>query len=95
MNLIIRLARNKYFVVFFLFVIWMAFFDPRDWGLIWTRKQKLKELQQSEKHLTQQIAETQKELNSLKSGAGTIEKYAREKYLMKKDNEDLFIIKEP
>ena len=37
MNLIIRLARNKYFVVFFLFVIWMAFFDPRDWGLIWTR----------------------------------------------------------
>lgn len=95
MKILIQLARNKYFLVFFLFLVWMAFFDPRDWGLIWSRKQKLKELQQSEAHLNRQIAETRKELNSLKNGAGTIEKYAREKYLMKKDNEDLYIIKEP
>ena len=43
--------------------------------------------------LTQQITETQNELTLLQTSAETIEKYAREKYLMKKDNEDLFIVK--
>lgn len=95
MKTLITLSRNKYFVVFFLFVVWLAFFDPRDWGLIWSRKQKLKELQESEAHLTGQIKDTRKELNSLRAGAGTMERYAREKYLMKKDNEDLFIVKTP
>jgi cell division protein FtsB len=33
-------------------------------------------------------------LESLKKNPATIEKYAREKYLMKKDNEDLFLITE-
>ncbi len=54
--------------------------------------QKLSDLQKNEQHLAQQIAETQEELKQLKTNAQTIEKYAREKYLMKKDNEDLFII---
>ena len=40
----------------------------------------------------QQIADTRKELDLLMTNAQTIEKYAREKYMMKKDNEDLFIV---
>lgn len=78
-----------------LFVVWMAFFDPKDWQLIASRKQKLNELEKSEKKLQQQIAETRKELHLLKSSAESIEKYAREKYMMKKDNEDLFIVNSP
>jgi cell division protein FtsB len=38
------------------------------------------------------IKETRGELDLLKTNAQTIEKYAREKYYMKKDNEDLFIV---
>jgi cell division protein FtsB len=71
----------------------MSFFDPRDWGLIASRSSKLKELEASEARLTKEIAITSQELNSLKTSAATIEKYAREKYLMKKDNEDIFIIR--
>jgi cell division protein FtsB len=73
----------------------MLFFDPKDVSLILSRRDKLKELQKSEHHLNQQIAETRNELNLLKTNAETIEKYAREKYLMKKDNEDLFLVNEP
>ena len=40
----------------------------------------------------EQIAETKKELDFLITNAQTIEKYARERYMMKKDNEDLFIL---
>lgn len=70
----------------------MFFFDPKDWGLAVDKSLKLKELQKSEEHLTKTIKETKEELDQLKTNAQTIEKYAREKYLMKKENEDLFII---
>ena len=76
-------------------MIWMTFFDPKDWGLIAARRSKLKELQKSEAALTVKIAETDAELNQLKSSAATVERYAREKYMMKKDNEDVFLVKTP
>jgi cell division protein DivIC len=84
--------KNKYFIAVAFFIIWMSFFDPKDWGLLFARKEKLRDLEKSEKHLTLQIADTRKELDLLKTNAQTIEKYAREKYYMKKDNEDLFIV---
>ncbi len=84
--------KNKYLLSGSFFVIWMAFFDPKDIGSDLDRRAKYQELQKSEAHLIKMIAETQKELNQLKTNAFTIEKYAREKYLMKKDNEDLFVV---
>ena len=78
-----------------LFVLWMMFFDVKDWGLIKDRKDKLSELEQSEAQLNKAILNAREELKLLKTNANTIEKYAREKYYMKKDNEDLFIVKAP
>ncbi len=74
------------------FLVWMLFFNEKDLFSELKKKDKLKELQKSEKHLSKIIKETKQELGQLKTNAQTIEKYAREKYLMKKDNEDLFII---
>jgi len=84
--------KNKYLLAGCFFIVWMFFFDPKDWGLAVDKSLKLKELQKSEEHLTKTIKETKEELDQLKTNAQTIEKYAREKYLMKKENEDLFII---
>jgi cell division protein DivIC len=84
--------KNKYLLAGTFFIVWMFFFDPKDWGVAFEKNAKLKELQNSELHLSKTIMETRKELDQLKSNAQTIEKYAREKYLMKKDNEDLFIV---
>ena len=70
----------------------MLFFDSDDLTLQWRRVNELKQLRQSEKNLSQQIADTKKELELLRTNPSTLEKYAREKYLMKKDNEDLYII---
>ncbi len=84
--------KNKYLLAGCFFIVWMVFFDPKDWGLAVDKSLKLKELQKSEEHLTKTIKETKEELYQLKTNAQTIEKYAREKYLMKKDNEDLFIM---
>ena len=92
---IFSFVKNKYFIAAAFFIVWMLFFDVKDWPLISSRQEKLADLQKSERHLNQQIAETRKELGLLKTSAQTIEKYAREKFLMKKDNEDLFIVNTP
>ena len=87
--------KNKYLLAGCFFIVWMFFFDPKDWGVAFDKNAKLKELQKSEEHLSKTIKETKDELDQLKTNAQTIEKYAREKYLMKKDNEDLFIVSSP
>ncbi len=70
----------------------MMFFDRNDIPLQIRRITELKKLEQSEKNMSVRISNTQKELDLLKTNPETLEKYAREKYLMKKDNEDLFIV---
>ena len=92
---VLRIIKNKYFIAAVGFIIWMTFLDQKDWGLIVSRTHKLDNLKQSEKILTEEIKDTKKELSLLKTDAGSIEKYAREKFYMKKDNEDLFIQKTP
>jgi cell division protein FtsB len=70
----------------------MVFFDRNDIPLQWKRVNDLKKLQQNEKNYNNLISATKEELELLKTNPSTLEKYAREKYMMKKDNEDLFII---
>lgn len=83
---------NKYLIAFVAFALWMIFFDRNDVPLQIQRFNELNSLQNSEVLLTQQIEETKEELELLKTNPETLEKYAREKYLMKKENEDLFIV---
>ena len=84
--------KSKYLIAGAFFVIWMFFFDPKDISSDFERRGKLNELQNSENHLNMLITESHKELDLLRNNAQSIEKYAREKYMMKKDNEDLFIL---
>jgi len=88
------LLRNKYIIAGAFFLVWMLFFDPKDIGTEVGKWSKYHELQASEAALSKQIEDTKAELKQLKTNAQTIERYAREKYLMKKDNEDLFIVAE-
>lgn len=91
-NYIPSWLKNKYLLTGVFFVVWMLFFDPKDILSDMDRREKLKELEKSELHLKNLISESGTELNQLKNNAQSLEKYAREKYMMKKDNEDLFII---
>ncbi|MGF2412817.1 FtsB family cell division protein [Ferruginibacter sp.] len=86
------ILKNKYLLSGVAFLVWIFFFDPKDIPSSINRIQTYKKLQQTELHLSKQIGETTKDLDLLKTNPQTIEKYARENYMMKKDNEDLFII---
>jgi cell division protein DivIC len=77
------------------FVSWMLFFDDRDLVTTYVKQRnELDALVQSKSYYQKQIADTRQELDRLKMSAATIEKYSREKYLMKRDNEDLFVVED-
>ena len=87
--------KNKYLIAGVAFVVYIFFFDTKDIPSSINRIETYKKLQQTELNLNKKIAETRKDLNLLKTNPQTIEKYARENYMMKKYNEDLFIIAPP
>jgi cell division protein DivIC len=86
--------KNKYLISFAAFAAILLFFDKNDLFTQSARHKELKDLQESKQYYSIRIAAESKELEQLKSNPATLEKYAREKYLMKRDNEDLFIIPE-
>ena len=54
----------------------------------------MQDLLRSKQYYAEQIASEQAELDKMKTNPGTLEKYSREKFLMKRDNEDLYVIPE-
>ena len=86
--------KNKYFISLAAFALIILFFDKNDLFTQAERRRELRKLEQSKGYYTRQIASERKELEALKKDPTALEKYAREKYLMKKDNEDLFVLPE-
>ncbi len=88
----ISFLKNKFLLATTAFIVWMLFFDRNDVFTQIERRSELNELKESKAYFEEQIAENRKFSKDLQFNASAIEKYAREKYLMKRDNEDLFII---
>ena len=86
--------RNKYLIAIGIFASIMLFFDKNDVFVESARRRQLRDLEESKQYFTERIRSERKELEQLKSNPAIVEKYAREKYLMKRDNEDLFVISE-
>jgi cell division protein DivIC len=87
--------KNKYVLTAIGFGIWILFIDDRDFITTHFRHvSELHNLEAQKKYYENQISGVQAELDQLKRNPATLEKYAREKYLMKQDNEDLYLIKE-
>lgn len=92
MQRLLNLFRNKYFLISIIFLVWLIFFDRNDLLSQYEYRQQLNKLKEEHQFYTTQTAQVQKELNELTSNKEKLEKFAREKYLMKKANEDIFVI---
>ena len=85
--------KNKYFIVCFLFIIWIIFLDENNLVLLNQQQSKLEETQEIIDSLKTEISEMEDKLDRLNNNQKELEKFARENFLMKKDNEDIIIIK--
>ncbi|HNW50987.1 MAG TPA: septum formation initiator family protein [Prolixibacteraceae bacterium] len=84
--------KNKiYLGIILFFVIWMLFFDDYNWIRIRRDRLKYKALKKEAIYLQEKIDTDKASLKALRTDS-TLEKFAREKYLMKKPNEDVYVI---
>ncbi len=89
---IIPHLKNKYAITIILFVVWVAFFDRNDLIAQYTYSQKLAKLEQDREYYLTEIEMNKQSMQELMSNTRNLEKFAREKYLMKRDNEDIFLL---
>jgi cell division protein FtsB len=89
-----KIFLNKYLIVFMLFAVFVTFFDEHNLVDRWKSRQRINQYEEELKYYQNEINTIRQKKNELQSNKENLEKFAREQYLMKKENEDIFIIKE-
>ncbi|HWK58051.1 MAG TPA: septum formation initiator family protein [Parapedobacter sp.] len=86
--------RNKYLIAITAFVVWMLFFDRHDMATQYSYYSQLKGLKAEKTFYTTEIDRITKAIHDLNTDPQEQQRVARERYQMKKDNEDVFVIVE-
>ena len=86
--------RNFYWVTGLCFLVWMTFLDSNDLISRFKLSSKLRSLEKEKEYYQAKITEVETDRKELMTNRELLEKFAREKYLMKKEKEDIFIIQE-
>lgn len=86
--------RNFYSLTAIAFLIWLTFLDSNDLINRFRLSAKLRSLEHEREYYQEKIKEVERDRAELMGTTELLEKFAREKYLMKRDKEDIFIIDE-
>jgi cell division protein FtsB len=86
-----NIFRNKYLTATLLFLVWITFFDQTSLVYNINLTQKEKQLKAQEAYYKMQTSAATEQLKELQTNPANLEKFAREKYFMKKANEDVYI----
>jgi len=85
-----RLSRiNKYSIAFAAFLVWMSFFDSRSFITQYSLSKTIHKLEKDKKHYEEQLVVALKDKEELENNK---EKFAREKFLFHKENEEIIVI---
>jgi len=84
--------KNKYIITTIIFAIWMIAIDKNNIITQYNLRHELNDLKDKKEYYLKEIEKDKQATYELKTNISTLEKFAREKYLLKKDNEDIFLI---
>lgn len=90
----VRFISNKYVLILLFFLVWMIFFDTNSYFIHKELNDDIKILEMNKKHYQQEIEKDKSFIKKMED-SDEVEKYAREKYYLKKENEDIYIIQDP
>ncbi|MES2629291.1 MAG: septum formation initiator family protein [Bacteroidota bacterium] len=90
----IGLVTSRYFIAPVLLLIWISFFDSNNIFSQMESQRQLQKLKDEKTYYSEKILEVRTNYKELSSDPKTMEKYARERYFMKKQNEEIFLIVE-
>ncbi|MCC6181117.1 MAG: septum formation initiator family protein [Bacteroidia bacterium] len=89
---ILKLFKNKYFLVVIGMMVWLLYFDKNDVFTQLDLIKKCNKLNAEKAYYITEIENNKKAIADLQNNTKSLETFAREKYRMKKDNEDVFVI---
>ena len=89
---ILRVMRSFYFLTGAAFLVWMLVFDANDLGKQYDMYRKWQDLRDEKQYYLDNIEVVKKDRAELMSSPALLEKFAREKYLMKRPGEDVFVL---
>ncbi len=87
-----KIIFNKYILIVTLFISWLLFFDKNDFFTQRDLNKQLKKLLEEKKYYQTEKYKNKQFIEELKNNTQSIEKYARERYWMKKNNEDVYVV---
>jgi cell division protein FtsB len=87
-----NLFKSRIMYVLLAFLVWMLFFDQNNWLRQLSLTKELNEARRQEQYYKNEISSDSLKLHELTTNDENVEKLAREKYLMKKDDEEIFLI---
>lgn len=90
-NKYFRFFTNRYFVVGLFFVIWMIFLDANSYFIHRELNKEIDKLEEKKQFFSKEIDNDKKAIQEFKDSE-KLEEYARDKFFMKRENEDIFII---
>ncbi len=82
---------NKYFLILVVFAAWMFYFDTNSFFVHQELSNEIKELENNKEYFQKEITNDKEFIEKLKD-ENEMEKFARETYYLKKENEEIFII---
>ncbi len=85
---------NKYTLITSLFIIWMTFFDDASLLQHIRIDQEIRKLEKDKVFYDSKLKEVKVALKKIQNDPESIEKIARERFFMKKDQEDIFVVVE-
>lgn len=94
MSKYLKYTKNFYFVFSLFFMAWMVFMDSNDIFSQFKLKSKLNELEKQKEFYLDRKEKIQEDREELMSNYEMLEKFARERYLMKRNTEDLYVVVE-
>lgn len=90
-NRIVKIISNKYVIILVLFIVWMLFIDENSYINHRELNKEIDKLENANEYYKEQIEADKKVIDNL-NDPDSLEKYAREEYKMKKENEDIYLI---
>jgi len=88
---LLKIIKNKYFLTICFIIIWLLCFDKNDVFTQLDLINKCNKLEKEKNYYKSEIEKNKFQLNELQTNKKSLETFAREKYLMKKENEDVFV----
>ena len=90
-NKVFKIVSNRYFLIFISFAIWMVFFDENSFFVDRKFNKTIDKLEADKEYYLKEIEKDTNKINGLED-PDKLDEFARQKYNMKKENEDIFII---